>query len=65
MNKVDKMCANINAKLGLKERQVGSIGRYTDMTTNAIVKYANPYGGFIVLMTGTDKMLINFLHNYN
>lgn len=61
MNEVDKLCKRVNDKFGLRSRQIGSVERYTDMTTNSIVQIGNEYGGHIVLITGTDKQLVSYL----
>ena len=61
MNEVDKLCKRVNDKFGLRNRQIGSVERYTDMTKNSIVQIGNEYGGHIVLITGTDKQLVSYL----
>lgn len=61
MNKVDMLCERVNNKFGLKNRQIGSVERYTDMSTNSVVQIGNEYGGHIVLITGTDKQLVSYL----
>lgn len=63
MNEVDKLCKRVNDKFGLRNRQIGSVERYTDMTTNSIVQIGNEYGGHTVLITGTDKQLISYLES--
>lgn len=62
-NKLDKLCDMINEKYNKKNRQIGSIERYTDMTTNKIVQIGNNYGGYIDLICGTEKQLESFLKN--
>ena len=61
MNKVDMLCERVNNKFGLKNRQIGSVERYTDMSTNSVVQIGNNAGGHIVLITGTDKQLVSYL----
>lgn len=61
MNKVDMLCERVNNKFGLKNRQIGSVERYTDMSTNSVVQIGNNVGGHIVLITGTDKQLVSYL----
>ena len=61
MNKVDMLCERVNNKFGLKNRQIGSVERYTDMCTNSVVQIGNNTGGHIVLITGTDKQLVSYL----
>lgn len=63
MNKVDMLCERINKRFGLGNRQIGSIERYTDAATNSVVQIANEYGGYVVLVTGTDKQLIDYLNS--
>lgn len=63
MNKVDMLCERINKRFGLSNRQVGSVERYTDATTNSIVQIANENGGHITLASGTDKQLIDYLNS--
>lgn len=55
MNEVDKLCKRVNDKFGLRNRQIGSVERYTDAVTNSIVQIGNDYGGHTCLITGTDK----------
>ena len=61
MNEVDKLCKRVNDKFGLRNRQIGSVERYTDAVTNSIVQIGNDYGGHTCLITGTDKLLISYL----
>lgn len=61
MNEVDKLCKRVNDKFGLRNRQIGSVERYTDMSTNSVVQIGNNVGGHIVLITGTDKQLVSYL----
>ena len=61
MNKVDMLCERVNNKFGLRNRQIGSVERYTDMSTNSVVQIGNNVGGHIVLITGTDKQLVSYL----
>lgn len=63
MNKVDMLCERVNNKFGLKNRQIGSVERYTDAVTNSIVQIGNDYGGHTCLITGTDKQLISYLES--
>ena len=37
MNKVDMLCKRVNNKFGLRNRQIGSVERYTDSSTNSVV----------------------------
>lgn len=60
-NPIDKMCDLVNQKYGLRNRQIGSIERYTDSCTNEIVQIGNKYGGHTTLISGTEKVLKNFL----
>lgn len=60
-NNVDKLCDAVNEKFNLKPRQIGSVERVSDMCTNSIVQIGNNYGGFIVLASGDDKTLCNYL----
>ena len=62
-NKVDILCRRINEKYGLRNRQVGSLERYTDSCTNSIVQIGNNHGGHITLISGTDKQLIAYLNS--
>ena len=62
-NKVDILCRRINEKYGLRNRQVGSLERYTDSCTNSIVQIGNNYGGHTTLISGTDKQLIAYLNS--
>lgn len=62
-NKVDILCRRINEKYGLRNRQVGSLERYTDSCTNSIVQIGNNHGGHITLICGTDKQLIAYLNS--
>ena len=62
-NKVDVLCRRINEKYGLRNRQVGSLERYTDSCTNSIVQIGNNHGGHITLISGTDKQLIAYLNS--
>ena len=63
MNEVDKLCKRVNDKFGLRNRQIGSVERYTDAVTNSIVQIGNDYGGHTYLITGTDKQLISYLES--
>lgn len=63
MNEVDKLCKRVNDKFGLRNRQIGSVERYTDAVTNSIVQIGNDYGGHTCLITGTDKQLISYLQS--
>ena len=63
MNEVDKLCKRVNDKFGLRNRQIGSVERYTDAVTNSIVQIGNDYGGHTCLITGTDKQLISYLES--
>lgn len=62
MNEVDKLCERVNDKFGLRNRQIGSVERYTDMCTNSVVQIGNNSGGYSVLISGTDKQLISYLN---
>lgn len=62
-NKVDILCRRINEKYGLRNRQVGSLERYTDFCTNSIVQIGNNHGGHITLISGTEKQLIAYLNS--
>lgn len=62
-NKVDILCRRINEKYGLRNRQVGSLERYTDSCTNSIVQIGNNHGGHTTLISGTDKQLIAYLNS--
>lgn len=62
-NKVDILCRRINEKYGLRDRQVGSLERYTDSCTNSIVQIGNNHGGHITLISGTEKQLIAYLNS--
>ena len=62
-NKVDILCRRINEKYGLRNRQVGSLERYTDSCTNSIVQIGNNHGGHITLISGTEKQLIAYLNS--
>ena len=63
MNEVDKLCKRVNDKFGLRNRQIGSVERYTDAVTNSIVQIGNDCGGHTCLITGTDKQLISYLQS--
>lgn len=63
LNKIDDLCNRVNEKYCMHNRQIRSIERYTDMTTNKIVQIGNNFGGHIDLMCGTDKQLESFLRN--
>lgn len=63
MNEVDKLCKRVNDKFGLRNRQIGSVERYTDAVTNSIVQIGNDYGGHTCLITRTDKQLISYLES--
>lgn len=63
MNEVDKLCKRVNDKFGLRNRQIGSVERYTDAVTNSIVQIGNDYGGHTCLITETDKQLISYLES--
>lgn len=63
LNKIDDLCDKVNEKYRLRNRQIGSIERYTDMSTNKIVQIANNYGGYVDLIYGTEKQLESFLRN--
>lgn len=63
MNKIDSLCNQINTKYNLKSRQIGSIERYTNMTSNKIVQICNNAGGYRDLMCGSEKQLTQFLRN--
>lgn len=63
LNKIDDLCDRVNEKYNLRNRQIGSIERYTDMTTNKLVQIGNNFGGYIDLMCGTEKQLEAFLRN--
>lgn len=62
-NKVDILCRRVNEKYGLRNRQVGSLERYTDSCTNSIVQIGNNHGGHITLISGTEKQLIAYLNS--
>lgn len=62
-NKIDKLCDQVNEKYNIKSRQIGSIERCTDMTTNKIVQICNNAGGYRDLMCGSEKQLTQFLRN--
>lgn len=63
MNKVDMLCERVNNKFGLRNRQIGSVERYTDSSTNSVVQIGNEYGGHTTLITGTDNQLIAYLES--
>lgn len=63
MNKIDSLCNQINTKYNLKSRQIGSIERYTNMTSNKIIQICNNVGGYKDLASGSDKQLQQFLDN--
>lgn len=60
-NNIDYLCDRVNEQYNLKSRTIGSIDHYSSMTENMIVQIGNDKGGFIPLMSGTDKELIEFL----
>lgn len=62
-NKIDILCDRVNEKYGLKNRQIGSLERYTDSCTNSIVQIGNNHGGHITLISGTEKQLIAYLNS--
>lgn len=62
-NKVDKMCEIVNAKYGLLQNQRGSIEYHHDATENSIVQICNQYRGTRQLITGEDKVLLQYLQN--
>lgn len=61
INDLDYLCEVYNEMNNLKQRQVGSLERNTDMCGTRIIKIGNNYGGYFVLKEGTQKELIDYV----
>lgn len=61
---IDKLCSDINKRMGLKDRDIGALIHVSSMTENSICRVDNEYGGITQLCYGEDGALLNFLTAY-
>lgn len=63
MDKIDKLCKQVNEKYNLLPNSIGSIEHHSDMCENSIVQICNQYRGTRQLICGDEKTLQKYLTN--
>lgn len=63
MDKIDKLCKQVNEKYNLQPNSIGSVEHHSDMCENSIVQIVTKSRGTRQLIYGENKTLEQYLKN--